>query len=157
MTANSSAFVNERHAPLILIIEDSRAMRAALARWVSVALEPCRLALAETAEAGVKIACVERPDVVLTDLHLPHMNGIEGTRLIKEASPETKVIIFTLSDTSTYRNEALEAGACAYTLKHRAKHELLPLLRHLLGNNTTGILHNAAVPLTQNRNEETHT
>jgi DNA-binding NarL/FixJ family response regulator len=157
MTANSSAFVSERHGPLILIIEDSRAMRTALARWVTVALDPCRLALAESAEAGVKIACVERPDVVLTDLHLPYMNGIEGTRLIKEASPETKVIIFTLSDTSTYRDEAFEAGACAYTLKHRAKQELLPLLRQLLGKHTTGTPHHALLPIAQSHNKETQT
>lgn len=157
MTAKTSASVSEKHAPLILIIEDSAAMRAALARWVAVALDPCRIALAETAEAGLQIAWVERPDVVLTDLHLPHMNGIEGTRLIKDASPETKVIIFTLSDTSTYRDKAFEAGACAYTLKHRAKQELLPLLRQLLGNNTTGTLQNTAVPLTQNPNQEKQT
>ncbi len=85
------------------------------------------------------------------------MNGIDATRLMRDASPETKVIIFTLSDSSTYRDEAFEAGACAYTLKHRVKQELLPLLRKLLGQNTTGTPHHAVLPIAQNLNKETLT
>ena len=113
-------------------------MRDALSRWIPVALAPCRIKHADSAETGLRIARSDSPAVVLMDLHLPHMNGIDATRLIRDASPETKVIIFTLSDSSTYRDDAFEAGACAYTLKHRAKQELLPLLRQLIGKNATG-------------------
>jgi DNA-binding NarL/FixJ family response regulator len=132
-------------------------MRDALSRWIPVALAPCRIKLAQCAETGLRIARSDSPAVVLMDLHLPHMNGIDATRLIRDASPETKVIIFTLSDASTYRDEAFEAGACAYTLKHRAKQEILPLLRKLLGKNTTGTPHHAVLPIAQNLNKETLT
>ena len=121
-------------------------MRDAMSRWITAALAPCRIALAETTEHGLRCVDLEKPAVVLMALHLPHMNGIHATRYIKEVSPETKVIIFTLSDAAAYRDEAFEAGACAYTLKHRAKQELLPLLRQFLGKYKTGTPHSAVVP-----------
>lgn len=130
--------------PLILVVDDNASMRSALSLWLTASLSPCRVQVAATAEAGVLTACrLPHPTVVLMDLNLPAMNGIDATRLIKAASPDTNVIIFTLSDAPAYRDEAFAAGACAYTLKSRARQELLPLLRRFIAPDTPTSPYNA--------------
>jgi DNA-binding NarL/FixJ family response regulator len=64
------------------------------------------------------------PDVVLMDISMPLMNGIEATRIIKERWPETKVLIATNHDSPMYRKQALEARADGFILKGSMKPSL---------------------------------
>ena len=73
---------------------------------------------------AVKEAARLLPDVVLLDVGMPHLNGIEAAKRIRQASPESKIIFLTQDSDSEVRSAALAAGAIAYLLKSRANYEL---------------------------------
>ena len=86
------------------------------------------------AENGLEaIASVEKaaPDIVLMDISMPGMNGLEATRLIKERFPEVKVLILTQHDNHEYIAPALQAGAAGYVLKRSGRREMLNALRQV--------------------------
>lgn len=72
-------------------------------------------------EAAVRLA----PDVVILDISMPILNGIDAGREIKKALPETKLIFLTMHTNAVYLRKAIEAGASAYLLKSGASEELL--------------------------------
>lgn len=72
---------------------------------------------AATGEEAVALAEVLRPDVVMMDLGLPGMSGLEATRAIRQAHPEIKVLVLTIHDEEEYVLELLDAGAAGYLLK----------------------------------------
>jgi DNA-binding NarL/FixJ family response regulator len=69
------------------------------------------------------------PDIVLMDLTMPDMNGIEATRIIREKSPATKVIILSMHASSEHVFHAFTAGAAGYLLKESASTQLVAALR----------------------------
>jgi two-component system nitrate/nitrite response regulator NarL len=71
----------------------------------------------------------KRPNVVITDIRMPIMDGIEATRIISKRYPETKVIVFTMFDQDDAVNEMLRAGAKGYILKNSSLKELLNAIR----------------------------
>ena len=80
---------------------------------------------------AIKTAATLRPDVVLLDIRMPRLNGIEAARVIKQnACPESKVIFLTQEDDNDVRSVALETGAAAYVLKSDAS-ELFSILKGL--------------------------
>jgi two-component system, cell cycle response regulator DivK len=95
---------------LILIVEDNE-YNQKLARDV-LQVKGYRVLVAETAEAGIPMALKEKPDLVLMDIHLPGMNGIEALGKLREA-PETRgipVLAFTASVMPQDRREITSAG-----------------------------------------------
>ncbi len=66
-----------------------------------------------------------RPDVVLMDLNMPEMSGLEATPLIRESFPETKIIVLTVHDSKEYIFKILRAGAHGYVLKDTSPEELV--------------------------------
>ena len=66
-----------------------------------------------------------KPDVVIMDITMPNLNGVEATRLIKAASPNTKVVILSMHDCEAYLRRVLEAGAVGYLLKDATAKELI--------------------------------
>ena len=88
------------------------------------------------AEAGdgaeaITLAKRERPDVAVVDISMPHVNGIEATKGIKQASPETAVLILTAYDDDQYVFAILEAGAAGYLLKNCRGSELIDAVRRV--------------------------
>jgi NarL family two-component system response regulator LiaR len=82
--------------------------------------------------------CVENaPDVVLMDLMMPGMNGVEATRLIKQVSPRTQVIVLTSYHEDEHVLPALRAGALSYLLKDTSPAELLDAVRKAARGETT--------------------
>ncbi len=121
----------------MLVAEQHDELSAALVPWLSASLAPCRVLTAQTGEQCVAAVRAHRPQVVLLELHLRGMGGIEATRRIKAEWPDTPIIILSLYDAARYRSEALRAGACDYVLKSRVTQELLPCLRRLLTGSMT--------------------
>ncbi|MBZ5602628.1 MAG: response regulator transcription factor [Acidobacteriia bacterium] len=81
--------------------------------------------LADNGKNLVEAALHLKPDVVVLDISMPVLNGIDAMREIKRALPATKVIVLTMHQNTIYLQKALEAGASAYVLKSGAAEELL--------------------------------
>jgi DNA-binding NarL/FixJ family response regulator len=66
-----------------------------------------------------------RPDIVVVDIAMPRLNGLEATRQLKRSMPQLKVIVLTINEDPELAAEAFQAGACSYLLKNSAASELL--------------------------------
>ena len=84
---------------------------------------------AEDGRAAVSMACKLKPDVVLMDIAMPLLNGLEATRQIKIQCPDVKVLVLSMHDNEEYIRQALEAGAMGYILKDAAPGELIGAIR----------------------------
>src|SRR2546428_549751 len=80
---------------------------------------------------AIELARTELPDVVLMDVRMPDMDGLEATRRIKEERPRTAVIMVTMHDNPAYLREAVRAGAAGYLLKDVSKDDLLDGIRQV--------------------------
>ena len=104
-------------APRVMIADDQTLFRSGLARLLS---EDPRVEIVGEAVDGadsVKRMAELRPDVVLMDLKMPNLDGIDATREICAKYPNTKVLILTTFDTDSHVIQALKAGASGYVLK----------------------------------------
>ena len=77
-----------------------------------------------------------RPDVIVVDISMPMLNGIEAVRQIKKNDPQTKVVFLTMHPDVTYAAEAFDAGASGYVLKHSAPSELVNAIHEALKGRT---------------------
>jgi len=101
----------------VIIIEDYKLTRVGL-RYALNEIENINVvAEAPSAEVGLELIKQERPDVVLMDLGLPNMNGLEATIKIKQMYPNTKVIVLTSHDREEEVIASLGSGASGYCLK----------------------------------------
>jgi DNA-binding NarL/FixJ family response regulator len=95
---------------------------------------------------AVELVVRAKPDIVIINIHLPGLNGIEATRQIRRASPDTEVLVFTAEDNEDLMHEALRAGARGYLLKSASDEEVIgaieTLARHhgYSSNSVTGKL-----------------
>jgi DNA-binding NarL/FixJ family response regulator len=108
----------------VLIADDHRDYRRVVREFLD--RMPNVSVVGEAINGGEAVEKVEQlfPDVVLMDIAMPQMNGLEATRIIKQRWPETKVLIATTYDDPTYRLQALEARADGYILKGSLKPSL---------------------------------
>lgn len=84
---------------------------------------------AEDGITVVKLADSLRPDVILMDLAMPLLNGLEATRQIRKNNPHAKILILTMHENEEYIRQVLAAGAMGYILKDAAARELLGAIR----------------------------
>jgi DNA-binding NarL/FixJ family response regulator len=121
-------------AVTVLIVDDNAQFRALLREIV--AEEPDLQVVGEAADGAeaMRLAQELRPDIMLLDLVMPRVNGLEVLRWIKAERPEIKVIIVTVHDEDAYRQAAEASGADAYLLKKTLGTDLLPTLQRLRGS-----------------------
>jgi DNA-binding NarL/FixJ family response regulator len=74
---------------------------------------------------AIQMASSLQPDVVLMDITMPHLNGLEATRQIKKDFPQIKILALTMHTNEEYVLKILKAGAAGYVLKHAAPAELI--------------------------------
>lgn len=101
----------------VVIIEDYKLTRVGLRSTLNEFENIQVIGESEDAVKGLEIIAKEKPEVVLMDLGLPGMNGLEATQKTKEVSPNTNVIILTSHERTEEVIAALGSGACAYCLK----------------------------------------
>jgi DNA-binding NarL/FixJ family response regulator len=113
----------------VLVADDEALLRTAFAALIE-AEEDLRVA-GEAADGRQAVELARRlsPDVVLMDVRMPGMDGIEATRLITQASSPPRVLILTTFDLDKYVFDALRAGASGFALKSRPLEELLSAIR----------------------------
>jgi len=116
----------------LLIVDDHEMVRAALRDWLAEVFRDIRIIEAGTGEDAVALATSEPIDVVIMDVRLPGISGIEAMRRIKAATPSTEALILTVYDAAEYHTDAMASGARAYVLKNRLHKDLVPELRELL-------------------------
>lgn len=85
--------------------------------------------VANDGRQAVEVVAETDPDIVLMDVRMPGMNGVESTRLIKEQYPKTRVLMLTTFDDDQYVVEALRLGAVGYLLKNMPPSELISAIR----------------------------
>ena len=107
-----------------LIADDHRIMREGLRSLLERSGNFECIAEADDGHQAVKLALELRPDIVIMDIAMPNLNGIEATRQIKSELPEVEVVILSMHATRNYVLQVLQAGASAYLLKDSAFEEL---------------------------------
>lgn len=117
---------------MILLVEDHDQVRTSLRNWLDATFPGYEFLEATSGEEGVAMSREHHPVLVLMDIALPEMNGIEATRQIKTEHPDTQVVILTIHDAEEYRREAESAGASSFVGKERAYTSLVPVMRRLL-------------------------
>ncbi|HXF74084.1 MAG TPA: response regulator transcription factor [Actinomycetota bacterium] len=115
-----------------LIVDDHPVTRDGLRSALELTEDVEVVGEAATGEEAVERASELRPDVVFMDVRMPGMDGIEATRLIRERSPETRVILFTVDESRAAISEAIQAGVSGYLLKDASAEELVNAARMAL-------------------------
>ena len=130
--------MNETHesnqvAKLVfLIAEDHDNLRTSLCELIRIAFQECRILEAKDNDEAVTQAFVWKPDIVLVDIGLSAMDGIETIRRIKSKLPQTHVVVLTISENPEYQADAMAAGASACVTKYKMGTELIPVIANLL-------------------------
>jgi DNA-binding NarL/FixJ family response regulator len=116
--------------PLILLADDHRIVAEGLQRLLAP-----EFTVAEIVDDGRMLLASNlrlKPDVVITDISMPNLNGIEAIREMKRNIPDVRVIVLTMHSDMNYVTEAFEAGANGYVLKSAAASELADAIRAVM-------------------------
>jgi len=124
----------------VSIVEDDTQARQILADWVTQANGFKCVGSHATVEEALEQVPNEKPGVVLMDINLPGMSGIEGVRRLKSLLPATQFLMLTVYEDADHIFEALAAGATGYLLKQTRRSELLDSIKdvHAGGSPMTG-------------------
>jgi len=115
----------------VLLVDDHELVRQGIAAMLHGAADVQVVAEARTGREALEVARRELPDVVLMDVRMPDMDGLEATRKLKEERPRTAVVMLTMHDNPTYLRDAVRAGAAGYLLKDVSKEELIDAIRQV--------------------------
>ncbi|KAA3645831.1 MAG: DNA-binding response regulator [Chloroflexi bacterium] len=113
----------------VLIVDDHPVVRQGLRQLMEVQPDIIVIAEAENGEDAIKLAGEMLPDVVLMDLMMPDVNGVDATREIRAASPHTQVVVLTSHHEDALVFPAIKAGALSYLLKSSLPDEVLDAVR----------------------------
>jgi NarL family two-component system response regulator LiaR len=113
----------------VMIVDDHEMVRNGAKGYLDAQPEIAVVAEAESGEEAVRLAREYVPDVVLMDLVMPGMDGVEATRKVKDISPRTQIIILTSFHEDEHIFPALQAGAISYLLKDVKAGELVEAIR----------------------------
>lgn len=113
----------------VMIVDDQTLMREGLATLIGLEDGLAVIGLASDGRQAVEMATRLRPNVILMDVRMPHLDGITATREIKRAHPAIQIIILTTFDDDESVFGGLRAGAIGYLLKNTPAHELAAAIR----------------------------
>jgi len=113
----------------ILLVDDHALVRSGVRAYLETQPELVVVAEAGSGQEAVQQAAEYAPDVVLMDLVMPGMDGVEATRRVREASPRTQVVVLTSFHEDTHIFPAIKAGAISYLLKDIGPAKLAEAIR----------------------------
>jgi len=128
----------------IALVDDHSIVRQGVRALLETQADISIVGEAPSGEEGVRLCAEQAPDVVLMDLVMPGMNGVEATRQIKQVSPRTQVIVLTSYHEDEHIMPTIRAGALSYLLKDISPAELLAAIRKAAQGETTIHPHVAA-------------
>lgn len=122
--------------PRVLIVDDHAVIRRGVQGILSTYPEWDLCGEADNGQDAIRLAGELAPEVVIMDVSMPGMNGLEATRIIHDVLPETKVLLLTLHSSTEFVRSAFRAGARGYVLKSDAENELVRALNVVVGEGT---------------------
>jgi DNA-binding NarL/FixJ family response regulator len=113
----------------ILIADDHAVVRSGVRQLLTTQADMEIVGEADDGEAALKLTKKLRPDVVLLDISMPGLNGLEAIGLMREAVPETRIVILSMHAKESYVHQVLSAGALGYVLKASPSADILNAVR----------------------------
>lgn len=113
----------------LLLADDHTILRAGLRSLLENEPDMRVVGEAEDGRAAVKLACELQPDIIIMDIAMPSLNGLEATRQVRQNCPSVKVLILTMYENEEYIRQALAFGAMGYLLKDATASELIHAVR----------------------------
>jgi two-component system response regulator NreC len=117
----------------ILLADDHKLMRSGLKALIEQQPDLSVVGEADDGRQAVALAAKLKPDLLVMDIGMPNLNGIEAARQITQASPETAIVILSMHSDESYVLRALKAGAKGYLLKDSAESDLIRALHAVAG------------------------
>ncbi|MEW5985228.1 MAG: response regulator transcription factor [Chloroflexota bacterium] len=108
-----------------LIVDDHAPSRSILREMVATHDNWLVVGDADNGQAAVSLAATHHPDVILMDIAMPHLNGIQAARQIKAATPESRIILFSAYSNQGFRLASQEAGADFFIQKEKLTAQVL--------------------------------
>lgn len=122
---------HQPHIPRILIVDDQESVRKALRNLLDTQSHFALCGEARDGNEALQKAMELNPQVIVMDISMPGLDGLEATRRIVKALPNVEVLIFTQYDSAHAERAAREAGARGYLLKTEAAKRLVPALEQI--------------------------
>ncbi len=113
----------------VLLVEDHHVVRKAISYLLSLENDINIVGEANDGDEAIKMVKDLCPDVVVMDITMPNLNGIDAVKQIKKSMPKTKVMILTMHTRDQYIRQALREGASGYLLKESTQEELVNAIR----------------------------
>ena len=113
----------------IVLVDDHAVLRAGLTALLNAEADMTVVGEAGDGAASLPVVADRQPDVVLLDINMPNMGGLEALGELRKVAPKSRVLILTMHDDQTYLRQALAQGAAGYVLKQAADTELLTAIR----------------------------
>lgn len=121
-------------APKILLVDDMAAWRDKLRSLLGTRPEWNVMADASDGQEAIEKAAEMQPDVILLDVGMPSLNGIEAAKIIRQRCPRSRIVFVTQDDDVDVRSEAMRVGAAGYVLKANAARELVDIISLVLNH-----------------------
>ncbi len=116
----------------ILIVDDSKNLGKLIQEWLEIVFPDCTIAAVLSSADALEYFTKEIPEIVIMDINLDGVNGIEATRELKSKYPQTKIIFLSIFNDDVHRSAAFSAGASGYVVKAKINVEFIPLLKKLI-------------------------
>jgi DNA-binding NarL/FixJ family response regulator len=119
----------------IMLVDDNNNFRNSAIRYINANLRFEMLTWVSSGEEAIKAVNEKAIDLIIMDISMPGINGIEAARIIKGSNKDIKIILLALSDSIEYRNEMLSSGANEFIHKIEFTDRLIPVINKMFSGN----------------------